>query len=45
MDPPDFDADPDPMDPGFQRRIPETDPDKKFVYMTMAFFHFLYCKD
>ena len=29
MDPPDFDADPDPdpMDPGFERRIPHPDPD------------------
>ena len=48
MDPSDFDADPDldpdPLDPDFQRRIPDphlhpdADPDNKFVYMTMAFF-------
>ena len=50
MDPSDFDADPDLMDPDFQRRMPDpdpdADPDNKFVYMTMAFFpDFLYCRD
>ena len=36
----DFDADPDPMDPDFQRRIsdPDADPDNNFVYITISFF-------
>jgi hypothetical protein len=42
VDPSDFDADPDLMDPDFQRRMPDpdpdADPDNKFMYMTMAFF-------
>ena len=38
VDPSDFDADPDPMDPDFQRRCGSGCGSRQFVYMTMAFF-------